>query len=164
MTVHIPLAILNQVEPAGFDWQIPGLRNELLVALIKSLPKVLRKNFVPAPNYANALEQALSPDDGPLLDAVVKKQLKRMSGVSVPRDSWDWQQVPDHLKITFRVVDDKGKRLRESKDLLALKHDLQGEVQATLSLVADSDIEQSGLTLWSFLSAAAGVQPEARWL
>ncbi len=149
VTVHIPLPILNQVEPQGFDWQIPGLRHELLVALIKALPKQLRKNFVPAPNYASALNQALNPDSGPLLDSI-EKQLKRMSGVTIPRESWELNQVPDHLKITFRVVDDKGRKVAESKDLNALKLELQGKVQQTLSAVADSDIEQSGLTLWSF--------------
>lgn len=54
VTVHIPLAILNQVQNVGFDWQVPGLRHELIVALIKSLPKPIRRNFVPAPNYASA--------------------------------------------------------------------------------------------------------------
>lgn len=149
VTVHIPLPILNQIEPVGFDWQIPGLRHDLLVALIKALPKNLRKNFVPAPNYATALNQALSPDAGPLLDAL-EKQLKRMSGVTIPRESWDLAAVPEHLKISFRVVDDKGKKIAESKDLTELKLQLQGKVQETLSQVADSDIEQSGLTLWSF--------------
>lgn len=52
MTVHIPLPLLNQVEESGFEWQIPGLRRELIIALIKSLPKPVRRNFVPAPNYA----------------------------------------------------------------------------------------------------------------
>lgn len=54
VTVHIPLSLLNQVKEEGFDWQIPGLREELIIALIKSLPKSLRRNFVPAPNYAQA--------------------------------------------------------------------------------------------------------------
>lgn len=149
VTVHIPLAILNQVEPAGFEWQIPGLRQDLLIALIKALPKPIRKNFVPAPNYASALNQALNPDMGPLLDCI-EKHLKRMSGVTIPRESWDLNLVPDHLKITFRVVDEHDKSLAEGKDLQTLKDQLQGKVQETLSKVADSDIEQDGLTLWSF--------------
>ena len=64
VTVHIPLPLLNQVEMVGFDWQIPGLRHELIVALIKTLPKTLRRNFVPAPNYATAFlqrVQAMNP-------------------------------------------------------------------------------------------------------
>ena len=149
VTVHIPLPLLNQVEPIGFDWLIPGMRHELLVALIKSLPKQWRKNFVPAPNYADALIASISPEQGPLLDAI-ERQLKRMSGLTVPRECWDWNSIADHLKMTFRVIDDKRKKVAESKDLLALKEQLRAQVQQTLSQVADDDIEQEGLTLWSF--------------
>lgn len=149
VTVHIPLPLLNQVEPVGFDWLIPGMRHELLVALIKSLPKQWRKNFVPAPNYADALIASISPEQGPLLDAI-ERQLKRMSGLTVPRECWDWNSIADHLKMTFRVIDDKRKKVAESKDLLALKEQLRAQVQQTLSQVADDDIEQEGLTLWSF--------------
>ncbi len=81
VTVHIPLPILNQVEPHGFDWQIPGLRHELVVSLIKSLPKTLRKNFVPAPNYADAFLARVTPFEMPLLDAM-EKELRRMTGVT----------------------------------------------------------------------------------
>ena len=149
VTVHIPLPLLNQVEPIGFDWLIPGMRHELLVALIKSLPKQWRKNFVPAPNYADALIASISPEQGPLLDAI-ERQLKRMSGLTVPRECWDWNSIADHLKMTFRVIDDKRKKVAESKDLLVLKEQLRAQVQQTLSQVADDDIEQEGLTLWSF--------------
>jgi ATP-dependent helicase HrpA len=149
VTVHIPLPLLNQVEPIGFDWLISGMRHELLVALIKSLPKQWRKNFVPAPNYADALIASISPEQGPLLDAI-ERQLKRMSGLVVPRECWDWNSIADHLKMTFRVIDDKRKKVAESKDLLALKEQLRAQVQQTLSQVADDDIEQEGLTLWSF--------------
>ena len=149
VTLHIPLPLLNQVEVKGFEWLIPGLRHELLVALIKSMPKPMRKNFVPAPNYADALLASLNPEQGPLLDEM-ERQLRRMTGVTVPRESWDWAAVPDHLKLTFRVVDDKHKKVAEGKDLEALKESLRGKVQETLSQVADDDIEQSGLTLWSF--------------
>ncbi len=149
MTVHIPLPVLNQVEPEGFDWQIPGLRHELIVALIKSLPKTLRRNFVPAPNYATAFLQRVTPMEAPLLDAL-EKELKRMTGVTVLRESWQLDQLPEHLKITFRAVDHKNRKLNESYDLYELKDGLKEKVQETLSQVADDDIEQQGLTTWSF--------------
>ncbi|MGL5292610.1 MAG: ATP-dependent RNA helicase HrpA [Aeromonas sp.] len=149
VTLHIPLPLLNQVDVAGFEWLIPGLRHELLVALIKSLPKSMRKNFVPAPNYADALLASINPEQGPLLDEI-ERQLRRMTGIAVPREAWEWHSVPDHLKLSFRVVDDKHKKVAEGKDLEALKEALRGRVQETLSQVADDDIEQSGLTLWSF--------------
>ncbi|MBD0786598.1 ATP-dependent RNA helicase HrpA [Vibrio sp. Y2-5] len=149
VTVHIPLPILNQVEPQGFEWQIPGLRHELIVSLIKSLPKTLRKNFVPAPNYADAFLARVNAMELPLLDAL-EKELRRMTGVEVLRDDWNLSQVADHLKVTFRAVDHRNRKLKENKDLYELKESLKEKVQETLSQVADDDIEQSGLHTWSF--------------
>ncbi|HDZ9197090.1 TPA: ATP-dependent RNA helicase HrpA [Vibrio cholerae] len=149
VTVHIPLPILNQVEPHGFDWQIPGLRHELVVSLIKSLPKTLRKNFVPAPNYADAFLARVTPFEMPLLDAM-EKELRRMTGVTVLREDWKLDQLPAHLKITYRAVDHRNRKLNESCDLHELKESLKEKVQETLSKVADDDIEQRDLHTWSF--------------
>ncbi|WP_428473673.1 MULTISPECIES: ATP-dependent RNA helicase HrpA [Photobacterium] len=149
VTVHVPLPILNQVEPDNFDWQIPGLRHELVVSLIKSLPKPIRRNFVPAPNYADAFLSRAEAMSMPLLDAL-EKELKRITGVTILREDWKAEQVPDHLKITYRVVDHKNRKLKESKDLYSLKDGLKEQVQETLSQVADDDIEQEGLKTWSF--------------
>lgn len=149
VTVHIPLPILNQVEPHGFDWQIPGLRHELVVSLIKSLPKTLRKNFVPAPNYADAFLARVTPFEMPLLDAM-EKELRRMTGVTVLREDWKLDQLPAHLKITYRALDHRNRKLNESCDLHELKESLKEKVQETLSQVADDDIEQRDLHTWSF--------------
>lgn len=149
VTVHIPLPILNQVEAAGFEWQIPGIRRELIIALIKSLPKPVRRNFVPAPNYAEAFLGRATPLEMPLLDSL-ERELRRMTGVTVSREDWQWEQVPDHLKMTFRVVGEKHKTLREGKELMVLKLQLKEQVQETLSAVADDGIEQSNLHIWSF--------------
>lgn len=149
VTVHIPLPILNQVEPHGFDWQIPGLRHELVVSLIKSLPKTLRKNFVPAPNYADAFLARVTPFEMPLLDAM-EKELRRMTGVTVLREDWKLDQLPAHLKITYRAVDHRNRKLNESCDLHELKESLKEKVQETLSQVVDDDIEQRDLHTWSF--------------
>lgn len=149
VTVHIPLPLLNQVAESGFEWQVPGMRRELVIALIKSLPKPVRRNFVPAPNYAEAFLGRVTPLEQPLLDAL-ERELRRMTGVTIDRESWQWVQVPDHLKVTFRVVDEKNRKLREGRDLSVLKASLKEKVQETLSAVADDGIEQSGLHIWSF--------------
>lgn len=149
VTVHIPLPLLNQVEPEGFDWQIPGLRHELVVSLIKSLPKSLRRNFVPAPNYAEAFLGRVEPFKKPLLESL-SVELRKMTGVLVEPEQWDISQLPPHLRITFRVIDGKGKKLQESENLDELKFALKDEVQNTLSNVADDGIEQSGLHIWNF--------------
>ena len=149
VTVHIPLPLLNQVEMTGFDWQIPGLREELVIALIKSLPKSCRRNFVPAPNYAQAFLGRAVPLEKPLLDTLIY-ELRRMTGVTVEAEHWNWEQIPSHLKMTFRVVDENGKKIAESMNLDELKFNLKDRVQESISAVADDGIEQSGLHIWSF--------------
>ncbi|KGT88879.1 ATP-dependent helicase HrpA [Erwinia typographi] len=149
VTVHIPLPLLNQVEEKGFEWQIPGIRRELVIALIKSLPKPVRRNLVPAPNYADAFLGRVTPLELPLLEAL-EREFRRMTGITIDREAWQWDQVPDHLKITYRVVDEKNRKLNEGRDLAGLKLQLKDKVQQTLSLVADDGLEQSGLHIWSF--------------
>ena len=149
VTVHIPLPLLNQVEMTGFDWQIPGLREELVIALIKSLPKSYRRNFVPAPNYAQAFLGRAVPLEKPLLDTLIY-ELRRMTGVTVEAEHWHWEQIPSHLKMTFRVVDENGKKSAESMNLDELKFNLKDRVQESISAVADDGIEQSGRHIWSF--------------
>ncbi|OOF64165.1 ATP-dependent RNA helicase HrpA [Rodentibacter pneumotropicus] len=149
VTVHIPLPLLNQVEMTGFDWQIPGLREELVIAWIKSLPKSYRRNFVPAPNYAQAFLGRAVPLEKPLLDTLIY-ELRRMTGVTVEAEHWSWAQIPSHLKMTFRVVDEKGKKIAESMDLDTLKFDLKERVQESISAVADDAIEQTGVHIWNF--------------
>jgi ATP-dependent helicase HrpA len=146
VTVHIPLPVLNRVDPAGFDWQIPGLRLDLATALIKSLPKTVRVNFVPAPDHARAALANISPEDGPLLTALAD-ELYRMTRVAVPRDAWALDRVPDHLRVTFRVEDAGGRVRGEGKDLDALKRALAPRVRVTIAEAAAS-IERGGLTAW----------------
>jgi len=154
VTVEIPLGLLNQIEDYGFDWQIPALREALLVALIKSLPKQYRRNFVPAPNFASALMAALDPDKAavakqPLLDAI-PYHLHRMTGVKVPPDAWQLDQVPVHLWINFRVTDGHGKMLAQGRDLTQVKEQLSGKVKDTIAAAVDNDIQQQDLTVWDF--------------
>lgn len=154
VSLIIPLPLLNQVRDEGFDWLIPGLRHELIVTLIKSLPKKLRRNFVPAPDYADACIQDMSPVDSKgntwtLLSALSHK-LKRMTGVTVEEEEWQWQSLPKHLLFNFKVVDDKGEVIRQGRDLNELKAALKGRVKQTLQEVATPELEQKGLTEWNF--------------
>ncbi|WP_344262250.1 ATP-dependent RNA helicase HrpA [Actinomadura napierensis] len=147
VTVHVPVQVLNQVRPDGFEWQVPGLRTELLTELIRSLPKQLRVNFVPAPDYARKVLERVAPRTEPLLD-VLERELTAMTGVPVARETWDTSRLPAHLRITFRVVDDRGRTLGEGTDLDELKRRLAGKVRGTLSKAA-STVERSGLTEWT---------------
>ncbi|MGA5701653.1 ATP-dependent RNA helicase HrpA [Peterkaempfera bronchialis] len=148
VTVHLPLPVLNQVSSEGFDWQIPGLRAELVTALIRSLPKAVRRNFVPAPDFAKAVLGRLTARQEPLLPAL-ERELRRMTGITIPPEAWGQTPVPDHLQITFRVVDERRRKLAESKDLEELRLRLKPKLKATLSSAASGQgLEQQGLTAW----------------
>ncbi|QYJ76947.1 ATP-dependent RNA helicase HrpA [Shewanella sp. FJAT-52076] len=156
VSVHIPVALLNQVEDSGFDFLVPGLREEKCIALIKSLPKSLRRNFVPAPDYARAAVQAMSLDL-PLLESLAK-QLLRMTGTRVSAEDFVLTELPKHLLMHFKIEDDHGKLVGEGRDLDALKASLQGVVAKAIRQVAKSGIEQAGLTEWSIEDLPAQFQ------
>ncbi|WP_327039454.1 ATP-dependent RNA helicase HrpA [Micromonospora maris] len=146
VTVDIPLPLLNQVPAESFDWQVPGLREELVIALIRSLPKPVRRNFVPVPDFARAALAAITPGEEPLLDALTR-QLRRMTGVTVPREAWDLGRLPAHLRVTFRVLGDDDKPVAEGKDLPALQRQLKAEVRQVVAAAAP-DVARTGLTGW----------------
>ncbi|MEV6815290.1 DUF3418 domain-containing protein, partial [Micromonospora sp. NPDC051296] len=146
VTVDIPLPLLNQVPAESFDWQVPGLREELVIALIRSLPKPVRRNFVPVPDYARAALAAITPGEEPLLDALTR-QLRRMTGVTVPRDAWDVAKLPPHLRVTFRVLGEDDKPVAEGKDLPTLQRQLKAEVRQVVAAAAP-DVARTGLTGW----------------
>jgi ATP-dependent helicase HrpA len=145
VTVDIPLAELNQVQAGEFGWQVPGLRQELVTELIRSLPKHLRRLFVPAPETARAVLGQLGEPCGDLLDAL-GAQLHRISGVPIPRTAWDPAKLPQHLRVTFRVVS-SGQVLASDKDLAELRRQLRPRLQAALTDAAQ-DIIKTGLRSW----------------
>ncbi|MFI0998275.1 ATP-dependent RNA helicase HrpA [Streptomyces galbus] len=156
VTVHIPLQVLNQVTDEGFDWQIPGLREEVVTELIRSLPKPVRRHYVPAPNYAKAFLERATPLQEPLT-VTMARELKRMVGVPFEAEDFDWSKVPDHLKITFRIVDERRRKLAEDKDLEALRLQLKPRARKALSQAAAAtaerrggeSLERTGLTDWT---------------
>jgi len=149
VSVVIPVALLNQCQAEGFDWLIPALRYDLVVALIKALPKALRRNFVPAPNYAQACLDNMNESQGNLTDALAK-QLLRMTGVRLPEDAWQGVELPVHLTMNYQIVNEKGKLLKQGRDLNQLKAQLQGKVKASIKEVAEKGLEKTNLTLWDF--------------
>ncbi|TWP49512.1 ATP-dependent RNA helicase HrpA [Lentzea tibetensis] len=146
VTVQLPLPALTTLEDDAFSWQIPGLRHELVVALIRSLPKQIRRNFVPVPDVATAVLARINPDETSLLGGL-ERELRALTGVTVPREAWQFDQVPDHLKLTFQIVDADNRKLAEGKDLAALKDQLRQEVRETLSAAA-GHLERTGITTW----------------
>ncbi|MFF2849530.1 ATP-dependent RNA helicase HrpA [Streptomyces sp. NPDC058001] len=162
VTVHIPLQVLNQVTDEGFDWQIPGLRDQVVTELIRSLPKPIRRHYVPAPNFATRFLARALPLQEPLT-VTLARELKGMVGVPVTADDFDWAKVPEHLRITFRIVDERRRKLAgdpreaEDKDLEALRLRLRPKARQAISQAAAATaeraggeaIERTGLTDWT---------------
>ena len=148
VTVDVPLTTLNQVEDTALSWQVPGLREDLVVALVRSLPKHLRVNFVPAPDVARDFLAGTTPGEEPLLDAL-ERWLRARTGILVPRDAWDWGKVPPHLRPTYRVVAEDGSVVSAGKDLSRLKQPLAGRFEAALTQAA-TEYAESGRTSWTF--------------
>lgn len=136
VAVQVPILFLNQLSPEPFRWQIPGLRHELVTALIKSLPKAIRRNFVPAPDVARAACAALEEDYSPATDELLPSLalvLRRLRGVVVEPEAFNWDAVPEHLKMGFQVRNARNKILGESKDLRALQQQLHKEIRSALA-------------------------------
>ena len=136
VAVQVPILFLNQLSPEPFRWQIPGLRHELVTALIKSLPKAIRRNFVPAPDVARAACAALEEDCSPATDELISSLalvLRRLRGVVVEPEAFNWDAVPEHLKMGFQVRNARNKILGEGKDLRALQQKLHKEIRSALA-------------------------------
>ena len=143
----VPVAVLNRTAPEPFEWLVPGLRLELLTAMIRALPKAVRRHLVPVPERAAEAHAAIGPDDGPLRE-VLARTLSRMAGERVDPSMWDGVELPSHLRPWFRVVGDDGALLAEGDDLSELERRLRSHVRSTV--VAETPgLERSGLTDWT---------------
>ena len=164
VTVTVPLAMLNQLMPQQLDWLVPGLLREKIIALLKSLPKALRRNFVPAPNFADACLQAmlsksshqlpLSPrerarGEGSLIQALTY-QLRRMTGVTVPSEAWQSDTLPAHLRMNVRVVDVQGGEVVMGRDLQDLQREQGEQAAETFAKLPGGDFERDRVTDWDF--------------
>ncbi|MEX0942154.1 MAG: ATP-dependent RNA helicase HrpA, partial [Pseudomonadales bacterium] len=157
VSLKVPIAILRQVDEARLDWLIPGLLREKCLALLKSLPKSIRKNFVPAPDYVDRILDRLVYDGRPLHE-VMASALFRETGVSVSADAFDHSNLDRHLKMNIKVIDDKGKVLGTGRDLSALVTEFEGAVDEEFSRRGTHEIEVASATDWVFGDLPAYVE------
>ena len=146
VVVHVPLAVLNQIEADGFEWQVPGLREELVSTLIRSLPKVLRRNLVPIPDTTSTVLDRIEPLREPLVDALAR-ELARLADEPIGRDLLALDQLPDHLRVTFHV-EEGGYIVADGKDLDLLKRAMAPQLRTAIA-AATAGFEQPGLVDWS---------------
>src|SRR5690606_21309676 len=136
VTLQLPLALVNAVPAARCEWLVPGLLAEKVAEAIRGLPKALRRNFVPAPDFARAFVEAEAPRDEPLLVALAR-YLQRVTGVAVSAADFAGIEWPLHLLMNFRVRDEKGGLLAEGRDLAAIQAQWTGAARKAFSRRAD---------------------------
>lgn len=146
VTVHVPVEVLARLGGDEFSWQVPALREELVTALIKSLPKDLRRNFVPAPDTARAVLASIAPDGEPILQAL-QRELHRLTRILVPIDAFDLDKLPAHLRVTF-AVESEGKEVARGKDLEALQTQLAAPIRRAVAEAVAGELERTGLRAW----------------
>lgn len=155
VTVHVPLVALARVQPDGFDWMVPGLREELVTATIRALPKPVRVQLVPAPDVARDVvawfdahtaswaDTVRAGDAAPSFRATFRQAVRALRDVEVPEDAVDEDRLPPHLRMTFRVVDDRGRVVDESKDLAVLQRRLAARTQDAVSTAVRSAVREA---------------------
>ncbi len=162
ITVEIALTELNQVRATPFAWLVPGLRTELVGALIRQLPKPLRKEFVPIPDHSSVIAAQLDDPAGDLAGDLVELLARRLShaaGQAIPAGLLRLDELDDHLRMNFRVLDTTGKVLGEGRDLDLLAAALRPRLRATLRR-ASADLEQRGRRGWEFGTISPVVETE----
>ncbi|WP_460797458.1 ATP-dependent RNA helicase HrpA [Microbacterium sp. GXF0217] len=141
VSVVIPLALLAQIEDRGFDWQVPGLRAELVTALLRALPKVIRRHVVPAADWAEKFGAEIAAG-GPehhsgLPTATLKESLAKLiqplANQPVAASDFDEDRVPGHLRMNFRAVDERGRVAGSARDLSQLQDDLADRARASVA-------------------------------
>ncbi|MCM6774254.1 ATP-dependent RNA helicase HrpA [Nocardia sp. CDC159] len=147
VTVHIPIAQLAHVRPVGFDWLVPGMREELTAALIKTLPKQLRRTVVPAPDFARAALARLTPRAEPLRVGLAR-ELSRLGSVTIGPNDLEPAALPDHLRMTFAATAPDGTIVDRDKNLPALKNRLAEQVSKSVAR-ATKAAERAPATVWT---------------
>jgi ATP-dependent helicase HrpA len=146
VTVHVPLRVLPQLREEGFEWLVPAFREELVTALLRGLPKELRKRLVPVPDTAARVMERLVPE-GPLAQAL-SRAVQAARGVAIPLGAWDLGKLPPHLRMTFRIEDEQGRQVAAGTELGALREAARPRLREELAS-ATSAIERSGLRDWT---------------
>ncbi|MEE2855135.1 MAG: ATP-dependent RNA helicase HrpA [Actinomycetota bacterium] len=147
VTVHVPIDVLARLGGDEFAWQVPALREELVTALIRSLPKDLRRNFVPAPDTARAVLAAIDPTGEPVLPAL-QRELRRRSGILVPTDAFELDKLPPHLRVTFAIEAGDGTEVARGKDLRALQERLTAPTRRAVAHAVAGELERAGVRGW----------------
>ncbi len=157
VTAVVPLALLNSLPDEQFDWLVPGLVREKVIALIRTLPKPIRVGLVPAPEVADAVVAAMPFGRGPFLDSVALHLGKRL-GRQIPKTAFDLPAMPEHLFMNFRVMDTFGKTVLTGRDLAHIRKRLGLKARDTFASLPPTQYHRDGLVRWDFGDLPPGVE------
>ncbi len=148
VTVTVPLHLLNTLEDTPFDWLAPGMTRDKVSAYLKALPKTLRRNLFPLPEQVTAFLGAC--DTRQPFAVALADFVRQRAGQPVTADVWDGADIPAHLNMNFRVIDDTGRELASGRDLAALKLQLGQAAQLTFGTLgkAETGIERDNVRVW----------------
>ena len=159
VTMQLPLALLNAVSAERCQWLVPGLLPDKVAALIKSLPRKLRRNFVPAPDFARAFCEA-EQARGVALNSVLAQFLRRTTGVEIQADAFAGAELPQHLCMRFQLKDEHGRHLADSRSLQDLRQHWSSDARKAFSRQADADLNREPLQQWGFDEVPESVRSE----
>ncbi len=148
VTVIVPVALLDHVDPTDFEWNVPGLREEIVTALLRSMPKALRKTFLPIPQTVAAILPGLAEGKGRLVEAV-RRELRNYGGKPIPADALVLDRLPPHLRPIFQVVSESGDVLARNRNIGEIRTQLAGEVRDVLA-ETEHDLLSTGQRDWTF--------------
>ena len=163
ITFGVPLALINQVSAARCEWLVPGLLAEKVVQLVKTLPQRLRRHLVPVPEFAAAFCRDVPPSNASLLQALAR-YIREQKQLDVPLDVFRPEQLPPHLLMNFRIVDEHGRQLGMSRNFAQLHGELAPHVAPVIVAATeekDSATGEQRYTAWSF-GAFAGTREVQR--
>ena len=165
VTLRVPAPLLPQLPPQRLDWLVPGLLYDRCVALVRNLPKALRKNFVPVPDFVRAALDKIPFGEGSLHEAL-GRELQRMTGARIPDEAWPEAEagLDPHLRMNLEVVDAQGKPLGEGRDLAEVTARFAQESQAALALPTQKRQEQRPVEAKAFAEVAAKTQQQVAGL
>ena len=149
VTAIIPVHQLNQISSQPFEWLVPGLFEEKLIALIKSLPKQIRKHFVPVPQTAKACLE-IEPEFKGSLYEWIGTRIRKLTGEAIPLTEWNPEVLADHLKMNFRVVDEKGQSLDYGRNLKTLQNKYTEEAGDSFDQIAADELNFTACIQWVF--------------
>ncbi len=149
VTMTVPLAALNQIDERRCEWLVPGLLRDKITEMIRGLPKGMRKHFVPVPQVVTTVLGSIKPDSRPLAQALAQA-LHSKTGVEVSVEMLQNVELPDHLRMNFRIVDDRGEEIAMGRDLVSLRKDLGVMAMRSFTETAATQFERKGLRRWEF--------------